>query len=291
MSQSLLCPISEGERRYICGGIELGLRSDGRLCDDYQLISIERDVTHNCDGSAHIRCGNNDILVGIKLEIEEVSQLQDWDQSARVDFFADVTANASPLFEGRHGKDISDVLINIFSQSIPQCLDLKSLIVVPNKSFWVIHIDIVILECGSLPSLIDCAAIAVKSALFDTKIPKIILVSVDSNDFVVSDDEFEATKLDVSRVPLFVSLTRINMRYVVDVTREEEEASIASICMAINTNGIIYIKKLKSGSLHPEPVKEVFDKARKIGDTLNEMLMSKLNNESGNKGKISFSFH
>jgi exosome complex component RRP42 len=166
---SLLSQISEGERRYICGGIDLDLRSDGRSCDDYQLISVERDVTHNCDGSAHVRSGNNDILVGIKLEIEEVSQLQDWDQSARIDFFADVTANASPIFEGRHGEDISNVLVTLFSESIPQCLDLKSLIVVPNKSFWVIHIDIVVLECGSLPSLIDSAAIAVKSALYDTK--------------------------------------------------------------------------------------------------------------------------
>ena len=166
--------ISEGERRYICGGIDLNLRSDGRSCDDYQLITVERDVTHNCDGSAHVRSGRNDILVGIKLEIEEVLQLEEWDQSGRVDFSADMTANASPMFEGKQGEDISSLLITVFSESIPQCLDLKSLVVIPNKYFWVINVDIVVLECGSLPSLIDCAAIAVKAALFDTKYFNII---------------------------------------------------------------------------------------------------------------------
>lgn len=166
---SLSSAISEGERIYICGGVDLNFRSDGRSCDDYNLISVETNVTHNCDGSAHVRSGHNDVLVGIKLEIEEVLQLEDWDQCGRIDFSADMTANASPIFEGRHGEDISTLLETVFSESIPQNLDLKSLVVIPNKYFWVIHIDIVVLECGSLPSLIDCAAIAVKSALFDTK--------------------------------------------------------------------------------------------------------------------------
>ena len=161
--------ISEGERIYICGGVDMDLRSDGRSCDDYQLISVERNVTHNCDGSAHVRSGNNDILVGVKLEIEEVERLDEWDQCGRVDFSADITANASPMFEGRQGEDISELLITMFSEAIPQCLDLKSLVVVPNRYFWVIHVDTVVLEFGSLPSLIDTAAIAIKSALFDTK--------------------------------------------------------------------------------------------------------------------------
>ncbi|CAG2162320.1 unnamed protein product [Oppiella nova] len=289
---SLLSVISEGERRYICGGIDVGMRSDGRSCDDYQMISIERDVTHNCDGSAHIRCGHNDVLVGIKLEIESVVQLEDWNQCGRIDFSADITANASPMFEGRHGEDITNVLVTLFSESIPQCLDLQSLVVVPNKYFWVIHIDIVVLECGSLPSLIDSAAIAVKSALFDTKIPSVSAVAGDSEDFVVSDDMFESTRLDVSRVPLFVTLTRISTRYVVDVTPEEDEASIASISFAINSSeGIVYMKKIKSGSLHPEPIQHTHEKVQKVGQTLNEVLMMKLSSDSQNKGKISFSLN
>ncbi len=92
------------------------------------------------------------------------------------------------------------------------------------------------------------------------RIPKVSIVSNESNDFFVSDDEFEATKLDVSRVPLFVTLTRISSKYVVDVTREEYEASIASIALAVNsTEGIIYMKKFKSGSLHPDPIKALFE--------------------------------
>ena len=82
----------------------------------------------------------------------------------------------------------------------------------------------------------------------------------ESTDFVVSDDEFESKKLDVNRVPLFVTLTRISSKYVVDVTREEDEASVASVSVAINSNdGIVYVKKVKSGSLNTEPLKEVLD--------------------------------
>ena len=167
MSLNLI--LSEGEKRYICGGIEVGMRSDGRNLKEYQLISCERNVAQNCDGSSHVRCGKNDVLVGVKLEIEEIEKSEDWTGSGRVDFFADLTANASPQFEGKQGEDICSELITLFSASIPQFLDLKSLVVVDGKSFWVIHIDIVILECGSRASLIDTVSMAVKTGLYDTK--------------------------------------------------------------------------------------------------------------------------
>jgi exosome complex RNA-binding protein Rrp42 (RNase PH superfamily) len=92
------------------------------------------------------------------------------------------------------------------------------------------------------------------------RIPKVTINSEEINDYTISDDVQQAVPLDISRIPTFITLTRINSQYVADVTREEEAASISSIAFAVNqTEGIVYIKKFGSGSLHPEPIKDIFD--------------------------------
>ena len=165
--------ISEGERIFITHGIDVNIRSDGRSCMDYRNILIEQNVNETCNGSAHARSGNTDVLVGIKLELEEgnnSSQDCEWDgKSGRVQIFADISAIASPSFEGRKGEDVTCQLEALFAEFLPQYLDLEKLIVVPGKSYFVLHIDIVILECSSFSSLIDVTSIAIKTALFDVK--------------------------------------------------------------------------------------------------------------------------
>lgn len=159
--------ISHGEKVFIQHGIEHRFRNDGRILDEYRLILVDRNVAINCNGSSHVRCGNNDILVGIKLELEnEVPD--DWNELGKVEVFADVTANASPQFEGRYGEEIGNEITAIFTAILSQFLDLKAL-VFPNKSFWIVHVDVVILECGARSALLGTISVAIKTALFDTK--------------------------------------------------------------------------------------------------------------------------
>lgn len=66
--------------------------------DDYRPIILETDLINNTSGSARIRLGNTDILVGIKVEID--SPTADIPDCGRLQFFVDCSANATPEFEG-----------------------------------------------------------------------------------------------------------------------------------------------------------------------------------------------
>lgn len=169
VNMSLISQISESERLFITHGVDINIRSDGRSCTDYRSILIEQNVIETCSGSAHARSGNTDVLVGIKLELEEVTDPAECTQGGRVQIFADISAIASPAFEGRKGEDITCQLEALFAEFLPNHLDLKKLIIVPNKSYFVLHVDIVILECSSFASLIDITSIAIKTALHDVK--------------------------------------------------------------------------------------------------------------------------
>lgn len=85
-----------------------------------------------------------------------------------------------------------------------------------------------------------------------------VTVDDESGDLIVPDDEYDVFTLDISRVPIYITLTRILDQYVVDATQIEEASSISSIIMSVDPSGAIkHIKKLGSGSLHPDPLKGV----------------------------------
>lgn len=161
--------ISESERIFIIHGVDLGIRSDGRSCLDYRTVMLEQNVIETCNGSAHVRSGNTDVLVGIKLELEEVDDPQSWDGKGKIQLFADISAIASPAFEGKKGEDMTYQLEVIFSDFLPEFIELDKLVVVEKKSYFVMHIDVVILECSSFSSLIDITSIAIKTALYDVR--------------------------------------------------------------------------------------------------------------------------
>ncbi len=174
---SLVANISESERIFINHGVDLNIRSDGRSCTDFRNILLEQGVIETCNGSAHARSGNTDVLVGIKLELEEVADVDTSadaaaaasDSRGRLQIFADISAIASPAFEGRKGEDITCQLEALFAEFLPDYLDLEKLVIVPQKSYFAMHIDIVILECSSFASLVDVTSIAIKTALYDVK--------------------------------------------------------------------------------------------------------------------------
>lgn len=159
--------LSQGEKLFILHGIQEDCRPDGRRCFDYRQTEIETNVISNCHGSAHVRIGSTDILVGVKAELTAPSK--DEPNEGMVEFSADFSANASPAFEGHGGEAIVNELVSVLNHSVLGAIDKSKLCVVPARSVWTLFVDILVLEFASKPNLFDASGIGVKAALFDTK--------------------------------------------------------------------------------------------------------------------------
>ena len=82
------------------------------------------------------------------------------------------------------------------------------------------------------------------------RIPKITVLSEEHNDFIVSEDAFESTSLDVSKVPLVTCYTKIGSKFVIDATWEEEQTSVGTIALAfLPPDEILLMKKIRAGSI------------------------------------------
>ncbi|XP_023228031.1 exosome complex component RRP42-like [Centruroides sculpturatus] len=268
--------LSESEKTYIIQNIQDDLRSDGRSCLDYRFIEIETDVISSCNGSSHVRLANSDILVGVKVELDEPDPAKP--NEGRIKIFVDCSANADPEFEGRGGEDIADDIGMILGQaySSPQCLDLKSLCVIPGQQVWILYVDIVILQCGG--SLLDAASMAVKAALFNTKIPSLVInyETEGKAEIDVTEDPFDVKSLDTSNIPCLVTLCRVGHQFIVDATQEEEECCVAKLVMAVSESGTLTaVRKCGPGSLHPESILDILETGKEIGIMLNEKELEK----------------
>ncbi|XP_015787953.1 exosome complex exonuclease RRP42 [Tetranychus urticae] len=262
--------LSEGEKCYLIHGINDNFRIDGRSCWDRREIDLEINLLPSCVGSAQIRSVNCSVIAGVKMSL--VPPDPGRPGKGKIEFFADISANADPLFEGRGGQGIVVELVSFFEDSYKDCSLLDCLTVVEGKSVWCLSIDILILEIGSKASLYDLCSIAVKAALYDTRLPK-VYVNPDTMDIEIPDDPFDIMRLDISQIPVFVTVTRIGNSYIIDPTQEEEASSISSLLFSVNNCGtLLHSKKLGLGSLHCDPIKELIPKISVVALELHDFI-------------------
>jgi len=277
MAGALLC---EAEKTFILHGVEADFRTDGRKQCDYRPMELETDIASNTNGSARLRRANTDVIVAVRAELD--APAPDRPNEGRLEFFMDCSATATPEFEGRGGEslasEVSSTLRRAYLKS--QCLDMKSLCIIPGEQCWVLYIDILVLECGG--NLFDAVSLAAKAALYSTKISNVTLTTDENGrtELELSDDPFDVKRLDVVDLPCLVTLTKIGHSFVVDPTLEEECCSLGSIVLGISEDTTFHaMQKVGSGSFHPESILEAIEIATQVGVSVNKKLMEKLKEE------------
>lgn len=208
---------------------------------------------------------------------------------------------------GRGGDELAQDIADCLSKSYGKCSNaLKKLCIVREQLCWFLYVDVVILECGG-GNLYDCVSFAVKSALYDLKIPnaKPVYNEKERADVELNDDVYDVWRLDASEFPVLVTVGKIGVHAVVDMSAEEEKCRKSSIIVGVVGKTVIFflLKNLYheikwtnrfywqiddslitlmkqsggGGSLDPDSISEMVDTGVKVGVKLNEKLLCKLN--------------
>ncbi|KAL9651504.1 hypothetical protein ABK040_001450 [Willaertia magna] len=274
--------LSRSEKQYIIDGVEEGLRLDGRARLDYRDFSLETGIVAQTNGSARVKLANHtDVLVGVKVEIGEVDP--DFPDQGRLEVHVECSPSASHEFEGRGAEEMNAQLISTLRDLLKNsfAMDWSKLCIVKGKQCWILYVDCIVLD--SAGNLYDALAIATRSALYNTKIPKIevIEISPTETEFEVSDDPNDYERIDCSNIPISVTLGKIGSKYIVDPSIEEEECISTRLTVSVNRKGnICSIKKSgKQSGINPSELTKMFQSARKIGTTLLEQLDTLLETE------------
>ncbi|HLN46249.1 MAG TPA: exosome complex protein Rrp42 [Candidatus Sulfotelmatobacter sp.] len=234
-------------QKQIAQMIDAGKRLDGRGLTDYREFTIEEGLIERAEGSARIRLGKTEVLVGVKIETGE--PFPDTPNEGVLTVNAELVPLASPAFEPGPPDENSIELARIVDRGIRESKAVYSdkLVIEAGKKVFVIFVDIYVLNHDG--NLIDAAALAAVAALTNTKMPN----------YEVEDGEVKTktgySPLPLKNHPITVTIAKVNDKLIVDPSAEEEQVLDARISMAIDDDGnICAIQKGCSGFFTPQEI-------------------------------------
>jgi len=260
--------ISSAEVQYTFEGVELDLRSDGRSREDFRQTSLEVGVIEQASGSSRFQLGATDVLVAVKAEVGEPTKERP--DCGRVNVQVDISACASPEFEGRGSEELGSELAAALTRSIAEgangsgALDFKALGIMPGRKCWLLHVDGIVLNHDG--SLLDALSMATRAALADTQLPSVKLLqdSEDAEPEIEVDDE-ESVSLDVSNFPISLTVSKFGRHCALDCTKTEEKCADAALQVAVNKLGqVMGCARIGPLGIEPGSLMQMLDVAQRV---------------------------
>jgi len=245
-------------------------RFDSRDLLDFRDLTIEYDVSNKAEGSARVKLGKTEVIVGVKLGVGE--PYPDALDKGTLMVSGDLLPSASPRFETGPPKFQSIELPRLIDRAIrsAEIIDLSTLVIEEGKKVWTVFIDIYPINDDG--NLIDAASIGALAALHKTKVPEL-----DKNGNIDFDKKpTKPLKLDTSVLPLSFSFFKLGDSIFLDPTREEEESSDSRTTFGISKVGSKYLlnscQKIGETPLSQKDVEEIMAIIPKKFDELSEKL-------------------
>ncbi|MFH0978400.1 MAG: exosome complex protein Rrp42 [Candidatus Woesearchaeota archaeon] len=223
-----------------------GIRFDGRAPDQYRDISVELGVTKNAEGSARVRIGETDVIVGVKLSIEK--PFPDTPEEGTMAVNVELLPLSNPSFESGPPGIQAIELARVVDRGVRESktIDTKQLCVEKGVKAWSILIDICPINDSG--NLFDASSLGTIAALFDTRFPKFDGTEIDYK-------EHTDKPLPMKIMPLAVTVYKIGKSLVVDPSTEEEEAADSRITVCATDEGKICA--LQKGGNQPLSIDEL----------------------------------
>jgi exosome complex component RRP42 len=238
--------ISEIKKDFIYNLLLKGERIDGRTFDGYREISIQRDVIRKAEGSALVKIGTSQVLVGIKMQPGE--PFPDTPNKGVIITNAELVPLASPSFEPGPPNEVGIELARVVDRGVREskAVDLEALCIVPGKQVWIIFIDVHILDdCGNL---IDAASLGAIAALLSTKVP--------AARFGLGEDYV----LPIRDIPIATTAIEFNDVLMFDPGVDEEAIANTRLTIISTAKGnICGSQKSGAGMLKPEQIHRIID--------------------------------
>ncbi len=249
--------VSSVKRDYIEDLAKQGKRVDGRALDQFREVIVEKNPIKTANGSARVKLGNAQVLVGVK--IEHAEPFPDRPESGVLVVNAELPPLASPTFEPGRPDENSIELARVVDRGIreSETIDLDKLVIKPGEDVWSVYIDIHVLDHDG--NLIDASALAAMVALLNAKPPE--------------DEAWTLPEFPIRKRPVMVTVSKINGKLMVDPSLDEENVAYARISISTTEDGsICAIQKGGTGYFSREEIEQAYELARAKGDELRKHL-------------------
>jgi exosome complex component RRP42 len=240
-------------------------RIDGRGQFENREIVVETNVSNKAEGSARVRLGNTEVIVGVKLQTQE--PYSDHKDEGTLMVGMEINPSAGERYEPGPPKIDAIEIARVVDRGIRESgyIDFKKLCIKEGEVVWSVMIDIYAINDDG--NLLDASAIGAVAALKMTKIPE-----YDEEDGVkygkLTDKGLPLTENE----SLMMTFYKVGDQLLFDPIRDEEDASSARLTLAISKPGkdkiINSMQKGGLDSISIEHLNQVIEEAEKVYDKI-----------------------
>ncbi len=234
-----------------------GKRFDDRKLDEFREITIETGVSKNAEGSARVRMGKTEVLVGIKMDVSE--PYPDSKDKGNLMVTSELLPLSSPRFESGPPQFESIELARVIDRGIRESkfIELEKLCIKEGEKVWTVFIDIYSINDDG--NLLDAAGIGAIAALKSARIPKF-----DEETGKTQFGEWTDKKIPLSKdMPISLTIHKIGNSLIVDPNKEEEDISETRVTIASSDGVINSMQKGNAKELTVEEFDKILDLVEK----------------------------
>jgi len=243
--------------------IKEGKRQDDRKFDEYRKITVEKGISENADGSAVVRIGKTESMVGIKMV--PGTPYPDSPGKGTISVGAELLPLANPQFEVGPPREAAIELARVVDRGIRESktIDFEGLCIREGELVWIVFIDTYVTNDDG--NRFDATSIAALAALNETKIPVL------EDDRVVPHEH--KGKLSLSKQPLLSTVAKIAGTLVLDPTLAEEKAMGARFsCATVDDKTLCAFQKGGEGFFKASEIDECIDLAFKRSKEIRKLV-------------------
>lgn len=206
------------------------LRFDGRKLQEYRKIEIGYNISKSAEGSARVKIGDTDVLVGVKMELG--TPYPDRPDEGTIIVGAELYPMSNPNFEPGPPSIQAIELARVVDRGIREshAIDFKKLCVKEGEKVWLLLIDIC--PINDAGNLFDAAGLAALAALKATKFPEV-------KDDIIDYKKLSDKALVLESLPISITVIKVGDKFIVDPTNEEEEVIDARLSVATKDDGTL----------------------------------------------------
>lgn len=235
-------------KESVTNHIKNGERTDGRAFDEYREIIVEPGVIGKAEGSARVKIGNTQIMIGAKPQLG--SPFSDTPTFGVLMTNTELLPMAAPNFEAGPPDENSVELSRVTDRCIREgeVVDLEKLCVVEGEKVWMVFLDLHVLDYDG--NLIDAAVLGSVAALMNTKLPT---TKIEGDEIVLDYDNM--IPLPINEKALMCTFAKIGGELLIDPSLEEEDIMGARLSIGMTEDGSICA--MQKGGTEPMTKEEI----------------------------------
>jgi exosome complex component RRP42 len=258
--------IAEIKKDYLAQLARDGKRHDGRAFDEFRPVQIRTRYIQQAEGSARVRLGDTDVIVGIKMAVG--TPYPDSPNDGTMTTSAELVPLASADFETGPPSQASIELARVVDRGIREskAIDFGKLCIKPKEKIWMSYLDMHAVDYDG--NLFDACSLGCIAALMTATVPASKITGIEGV------EPMQDFPMPVKEIPVMTTALKLGGQILFDPTSLEEKVGGPRLSVSFDREGNIRaMQKGLSGAFTKDEVREIVRKGSERARELRDVLM------------------